>query len=380
MKIAYIANARIPTEKAHGIQIMNTCAALARAGAEIELLIPDRSNPIQDDPFSFYDIDKPFLIRKAACVDLLGSPLPKKLSFALQTFSFTASALFMLVGNLRGAVIYGRDEAVLAPLALFSKSVYWESHTGSTNLFARLLLKRAKGVVSISSGLADLYIGKGLDPKRSLVAHDAVDLRRFRDLSDDKKALRKELGLPFDASIVTYSGSIGLYSWKGVDVFLESLKHVSVPGARFLVVGGSQGDVSRLRIAYPDKRISFVGSVKPGDVPSYLKASDVLVLPNRSGNEVSERYTSPMKLFEYMASKTPIVASDLPSIREVLDSENSVLFSPNDPKALAGAVERVLKDPVLARQLSERSFSDVMGHTWDNRARKISDFIESGVN
>lgn len=377
MKIIYLANARIPTEKAHGVQIMNTCAALSAEGVDVELVVPKRSNPIKEDAFTFYGLERSFRITRLPCLDLLGSFLPKKLSFALQTASFTISAFFLSLKRPVGErLIYGRDEAILAPLSLCSKDVYWESHTGSLNRFAKALLRRAKGVVSISDGLARLYEGAGLSPERSLVSRDAVDLRSFA-LPEDRDALREKLGLPKGTRIVTYSGSIGLYSWKGVDVFLRSLSFLGAQNIAFLIVGGTKDEIRRLRAEYLDERIFFAGSVRPASVPAYLKASDVLVLPNKSGNEVSERYTSPMKLFEYMASERPIVASDLPSIREVLNRDNSVLFSPNDPQALAQSLTEVLRDPELCRRIAKNASRDVSAFTWEKRAKSLVGFIES---
>lgn len=376
MKIAYIANARIPTEKAHGAQIMNTCSALSRAGAEVELIIPKRSNRIGDNPFSFYGLDDSFSIKSIFSIDLLETFLPKFFSFFIETLTFTLSAVAIISSSpRRNHMIYGRDEAVLAFLSLFSKNIYWETHTGSTNIFARILLARARGIVCISRGLADLYLSMGASRDHILVAHDGIDMRKFENIPDDKNLLRKKLGLPMKVSIVTYSGSIGLYSWKGVDVFLGSLEMIDDSNLRFVVVGGSSADVEKMKVSYPDSRIIFVKSVRPEEVPLYLKASDALVLPNKSGNIVSERYTSPMKLFEYMASNRPIIASDLPSMREILNTNSAVLFTPNDPNGLADVIRSVLGDQILAQKIAKQAYVDAKNHTWSKRAEAILNFI-----
>ena len=75
MKIAYIQNVRIPTERAHGIQIMKMCEALARLGHDVELIVPRRSNLLKENPFNYYGIRKTFKIRKLPCLDLI--PLNK---------------------------------------------------------------------------------------------------------------------------------------------------------------------------------------------------------------------------------------------------------------------------------------------------------------
>ena len=63
-KIIYVANIRLPTEKAHGVQIMKMCEALARAGAIVELVVPNRHTHIGGDPFTYYEVEENFIITK----------------------------------------------------------------------------------------------------------------------------------------------------------------------------------------------------------------------------------------------------------------------------------------------------------------------------
>ena len=87
-------------------------------------------------------------------------------------------------------------------------------------------------------------------------------------------------------------------------------------------------------------------------------------------------YASPLKLFEYMASKTPIVATDLPSTGEILrDGENAVLVEPDDPKALAEGIERTLSDAELAARIGRQAREDVRQYTWGERAANIMTFV-----
>ena len=80
----------------------------------------------------------------------------------------------------------------------------------------------------------------------------------------------------------------------------------------------------------------------------------------------------PLKLFEYMAAGVPILATDLPSIREVLrHGENAWLIPPGDPKALAEGIRHLLENPELARRLAERARGDVQKYTWKHRAETI---------
>ena len=102
----------------------------------------------------------------------------------------------------------------------------------------------------------------------------------------------------------------------------------------------------------------------------YLRAADVLVLPNSAKKEVSKTYTSPMKLFEYMASSVPIVASDLQSLREVLDDSTCYFFISDNSESLATVITKALKD-LQAPAKAARPHEKVQRYTWGNRAESI---------
>jgi glycosyltransferase involved in cell wall biosynthesis len=82
-----------------------------------------------------------------------------------------------------------------------------------------------------------------------------------------------------------------------------------------------------------------------------------------------------MKLFSYMAAGRPIVASNLPSLREVLTEESAVFFTPDDPESLASAIRYICDSPERGALLAERAKTDVLRYSWDARARYILKFI-----
>src|SRR5438105_408941 len=90
-KIYYLANVRLPTEKAHGIQIMKTCEALARLGIDLELIVPRRRNPIVQEPFSFYQVEKNFKITQLPCWDLVSSNRLGAVGFWIESWTFYRS-------------------------------------------------------------------------------------------------------------------------------------------------------------------------------------------------------------------------------------------------------------------------------------------------
>lgn len=376
MKIIYIANSRFPTEKAHGLQIAKTCEAFVRQNVDIELFIPWRFNYITEDAFHFYNIKHRFPIRRIFSIDLLWLPLFSSVFFLIQIFSFAFSIFFIFLfkGN-KDTIIYGRDEIVLAFLCVIGLRVFWESHTGSNNFFVRILKNRKSKIVCISKGLADFYHRLDFSHDDILVAPDGVDLNLFYKVIGSKNQIRQDLGLPQSEKIITYSGSVGLYEWKGVDVFLDSLKYLKSKDIKYLVVGGAAGEILKLKNRYSDPRIIFVGQVPVTSVPKYLKASDLLVLPNKTGNIVSDKFTSPMKLFEYMLSGVPIIASKLSSIREVVSEEMVYFFVPNDSVDMARKIEIALGNKIGSSKHAEEAYVAVQRFSWDIRVKTILNFI-----
>lgn len=179
--------------------------------------------------------------------------------------------------------------------------------------------------------------------------------------------------------VVGYAGH--LYPWKGVDILIEALKEL--PAVRGLIIGGHPGeaDLARLRglarAAGLAERVEFTGLVPPAEVRTHLRRADLLVLPNPA-HTISARYTSPLKLFEYMAAGRPIVASDLPAIREIVqDGRNGLLVEAGNPAALALAIQRLLDDRALATRLATCAFADARLYTWENRARRLEQLFES---
>jgi glycosyltransferase involved in cell wall biosynthesis len=160
-----------------------------------------------------------------------------------------------------------------------------------------------------------------------------------------------------------------------VDVLLRAIARL--PGAPGLIVGGheEEPDLHRVRELASElgiaDRVTFTGHVQPGHVGGKLREARILVLPNPA-SALSTRFTSPLKLFEYMAARRPIVATDLPSIREVLrDGENALLVPSDDPESMAAAIRRLLDDDQLSERLARNAADAVQQYTWSRRAERL---------
>jgi len=110
---------------------------------------------------------------------------------------------------------------------------------------------------------------------------------------------------------------------------------------------------------------------------SWSKAVDILVLPNSGKTEISRNRTSPMKMFEYMASQRPIIASDLPSIKEILNENNAILVKSDDSEDLASNINVILKNQDFSDKILMQAYQDVQKYSWINRVKTILFFIKS---
>lgn len=204
-----------------------------------------------------------------------------------------------------------------------------------------------------------------------LVAPNGVDLERYANLSQPSAA-RAQLGLA-DKFTVGYTGH--LYSGRGLELILD-LAGI-LPELQFLLVGGRLADVEAARQqAAHLSNITLAGFVSNAELPRYQAAADVLIMPysrqvaGSSGGDIAP-YLNPMKMFEYLATERPIVTSDLPILREILDDQNAVIVPSQDTPAWADALRQLANDPGRRAALAAAARLTAEQHTWEQRARRL---------
>ncbi len=393
-KLLYISLMRLPTEKAHGLQIMENCDAFAAAGCDVTLWVARRWNTRElrrvCNPFSYYGISPTFAVRRIPCIDIF--PLfpadgpGARLAFYLLLLSYALVSAFLLL-SMRADIYYSRDELVLALLTWLKAkgSLAYEAHLfapmGRGAALQRYVASRVGSVIAITERLReDLIKQRGADPARAMVAHDGIRRLRFAEQPAQAEA-REQIGWKVDAFIIGYVGrlhTIGLD--KGVGNLVEAL--ATVDGAHLALVGGPEDMADGLRsrwqeLGLPSERFIYVGQAPPADVPRYLSAFDICAMPHPATIQFAN-YTSPLKLFEYMAAGRAVVASDLPAWSDVIsDGETALLVPPDDSLAWTEAIERLRDAPELRERLGQRAQERAIAlYTWDARAKKILAHID----
>jgi len=382
MKLLYIANQRMPSEKAYGRQIVKMCEAFADLGVEVELVAPERHNLITEDLFDYYSVKRNFKFTKISSPDWYWPGILDRLAFWFKNL-ISAKKLARYALRENYDFIYSRDEFPLYFL-LSKKKVVFEAHKfiKSYSFFYSRFKKYTFPIVTITQGLKNKFAQAGFPEQNIFVSHDGVGKEKInRQISTplSKEEARQKLNLPLNKKLVVYTGSF--HGWKGVFVLAEAAKLLR-DEAVVLGVGGGQnaGQAKLEKYLYQNQIKNFVitGYLDDPQVDLYLAAADVLVLPNTAKDEVSRLYTSPLKLFSYMASRRPIVASDLPSLREILNEKNAVFVQPDNPLDLTVGLKKVLSDSnhTHPHPLFEQAFQDVQKYTWEKRARTIFDLIK----
>ena len=234
-----------------------------------------------------------------------------------------------------------------------------------------------------SRGLHDIYFCLGITGQNPVVAPNGFEREAFEG-GHDISSLRERLGLPLERKIVCYCGNT--YRGRGLEILVRAA--AQMPEVEFLIVGGREQDnVLWREMARQDGSANFriEGFVRQREVPSYLLASDVLVMPYSSGVTIRDgteagKFTSPLKLFEYMAAGKPIVATGVSSVLEILrPGENSVVTPPDNGGEFIRALALVLADAELCSQISEGARSDAVEYTWEKRVERIIEGVGIAV-
>lgn len=217
---------------------------------------------------------------------------------------------------------------------------------------------------TISGILANYYISIGAPEDKLSVVSDAVDLSLFsRPLSVPKTPY------PVDTTNIVYAGH--LYDYKGIPTVLKTASQM--PHCLFHFVGGFPEDIQKQKQRAQNldlKNVVFHGSFPHSKVPNYLWHADILLLPP-SLDHLSARWTSPVKLGEYLAAERPVVASHIPALDHWLTEESCYFFTPDDPHSLQKTIECALSNPIKTQSRIESAKKLALKWSYSNRARNI---------
>ena len=384
-RIGVFTNDSVPSYFAHSFSVMKMAQGFFSLGNYVEVVTNNSLRALLNR-IKIQDIASHYGISKEISVKYIRSSLKSYVSGFTAEDSDSCKKVLDYIRKNRFDFIYCRDyfvpyAAVKAgvPTIVESHSVNYD-HPGLKKIYEIAGMDSFKGLVTIHKKIKEAHVKRGILENKILVLEDGVDLDLF-DIEDDRNYWRSKLGLDTEKRYVIYSGH--LYKDKGIEFILKLAKRLeSYDELRFLLVGGFKKD-KRSWEKYCKKakigNVSFVGFVDNIKLPGYLKAADCLILPYDTSmpyKVMDIDTTSPLKLFEYMAAKRPIVATAISSITKILkDKHNSMLV---EPDSIDGFSSKIL-DAVFNKEnsiLGERAFIDVGRNTWKERAGRTITLFE----
>ncbi|NEQ51945.1 MAG: glycosyltransferase family 4 protein [Leptolyngbya sp. SIO3F4] len=343
--------------------------AFKENGNDVRLIVPDHTKGKEknvDNVFDYYAVS-PFRLTYFPWYVFKGSRYIYSLCVAIYLFFF------------KRQLIYSRDFYPALASCLLGHQVVMEFHgppTVGKGLKGRMIERfyassNLKAVVVISEALKKIFIEAGFDASKIIVAHDGSD--------------------PIPANVPPYElsgkikvGYVGhLYQGRGIEniIFLaENNEDVD-----FHIAGGLEKDIEMWQDKTKHiKNIHFHGFISPAATNSFRAACDVLLAPYQynlsiwGGGQDTSSYMSPLKIFEYMAAGKPIICSDMPVLREVLNEQNAVLCEPSNFEAWDDALKRILSERDYAHKLAATAQHDFLSkYSWKNRAKYLVEEINN---
>jgi len=371
MKLVYWSFSSLPSQAANAVNVMKMASAFANLGHEVIVIAIEGDNSIDClELFKHYGVKNNFKI--------IRTTYPRvKLGGIVWGF-----LMLRIVVRTKPDLIFARDSFGALLSALIGFNVFFEAHGaphGRDKILFKFLfsLKRIKKIVVISKSLRDYLSGRyGIDNSKIIIAPDAVDESWITN-RENALGFRKELGYKESDFLIGYTGS--LYKGRGIELIMEIAKRRQLD--KFIIIGGPSKEreiFKKQANNFGLNNISFKNYVPHSLLPKYLFICDILLMPYQrklktanNGPDTS-KFMSPLKMFEYMATGKPIIASNLDVIKEILVNErNSLLVEPDNTSQWCNAIKKLESDSKLAYSLGKIATDDVRKFTWSERSKMI---------
>lgn len=267
----------------------------------------------------------------------------------------------------RKRIVYDAHESYPAQKAtMLPRSATWAIESAE-----KLLVKRVDSVITVNDILSDMFQHMG--GKVSVV----MNCQRLEDYELDEKKVeetRKQIN-PKNRFLMIYIG--GLMRGRGLEEMLNALaaiKRETPDKTPALAIYGRGNLADSLKDLAKknniDDAVYFGGTINPDEVPTYTKAADLIFILYKP-TEMNNRFASPNKLFEAIAAKKPIIATDVGALGQIIRKENIGLLVNNDEKEITSAIRRLMDDAHLYAELADNSRRATEKYNWGNEEKKL---------
>lgn len=371
IKIAVISSGHIPSQWAHSITTMKMANAFSKLGYSVEVLTVERFLERKNKKkikniHNFYGVNEGI---KILYFRRFFFDPEKRISQYCKK-----NAIDICYCRAYRSVYYNIKNEIPTILESHTKNI---QHPDFKKVIKLSHSRHFKGLVTISNILKQNFVKAGFPANKILVLEDGVDIDGFKNLPS-KNESRKMLNLSEDKKIVAYCGS--LFPDKGIEHVLLVAKNI--PDVTFLLAGGREPQIkfwNNFIISHKIKNVNFLKFIENSKVPLFLQVADVLIMPYKTDQKIKImdiNTTSPLKLFEYMAAKRPIISTNIPAIsRTIVHNIDGLLAEPNDIQQLTNFVKIVLEDKQLSEKLLNNAYEKVKSYDWEKRCEKILNYF-----
>ncbi len=358
---------------------MSLSNAFIKKGHEVHLITQN----IKDNTLNKKNLFKYYNIKNSKLLKIYISNLPQ--NGFLREFLYFIKIFFLLRKNNYG-MIYSRNIYASYLLSLIGYKTILELHSPPQKLakffFKKLVKKKIiKCLITISNNLQNYIIKRyNLKDTPHKVIRDAANIFNYSKLD----VLRKKYKIKNKS--IGYIG--GLFRGRGIDLIIDIASKCK--DYNFYIIGGSQEEVKYWKKKNLTKNIYFFGYLDHNLATKLSFIFDILIAPyqekvfvhgssleqvNYKNELETSKFMSPLKLFEYMATKKPIITSDMPVLKEFLkDNHNSLLCNPKNESEWVNAINKIYKNSSLKKLITENAFNDLKSkYSWSMRAENILD-------
>lgn len=380
----------LPQPHAHLVQVAHSANAAANLGYSsllvylktkeesrniAELLYPFQIQPAPENLKQFYNIQDNLKVAQL--------PMPWPIDRLKKNFinsSRVISKYYFPLHILPSTkIVHTRDwNFVKAAIENGVPAIYEHHHHESKQFEPEIVQNRLFQIsVTVADPIRESMIQNGMPPEKVIKLHNGFNKLFIVRHPSAAKEWREKLLVDERQHLVAYAGA--LRKFKGIDLLIDVAKEL--PEVQFVFAGGSSSEVEAYQQLTKEKQVknvTFLGYVQQEHLPGLLQAADVLAHPHCSGEAAS--FTSPLKLFDYMASGTPIVATEIPPLMEFKSSGAIAGWcEPDNPVKFAECLQQVLATHPRKVEGYTDNLEFVRQFSWENRIAKILNHVEESM-
>lgn len=380
----------LPQPEAHLVQSTNSANAAANLGYSTVLVYPDKGlaafNPVNlARPFQPIKIPETLVKYYNLQDKLKVAPLPMPWPIDKFRGKFTdsntiASKYYLPIHILPTTkLVHSRDWNFVKAAVQNGVPAIYEHHHHEHKPFEPEIVNNPlfQIAVTVADTIRTTMIENGMPPEKVIKLHNGYN-RLFMERQPEKAAEWRQKLLQGRSHLVVYSGA--LEQFKGIDILID-VAHLT-PNIQYVCAGGKKQEVAHYQQLAKQKQvnnITFLGYILQQELASLLQAADILAHPHCSGHAAT--FTSPLKLFDYFASGTPIVATTIPSLLEFKNTSAITAWcQPDSSTQFAQSLKQVLQTHPRKTQGYPDSINFVKQFSWENRATKILSYVDESFH